>query len=166
MVCIEGGDWFVLKIPRCDTNGMDEYETTVTTERHAQAERTKKQRREEKATSWRGSDKDRARDDGALARGRTARGRERGWPVHMADYLSAQGSGFCARQTKESPHAPELPTPTQAVNLRFDIDGLAQGLEGAVRRGCVRTWRRPQAGLWGGDDDVYDYIGERLKLEG
>ena len=38
------------------------------------------------------------------------------------------------RQTKGSPHAPENPTPTPAVNLRVDIDclELAQGLEGKV----------------------------------
>ena len=51
---------------------------TVTSELHAQAESTKKQKRKEKAASWGGSDKDRARDDGAQARGRAARGRERG----------------------------------------------------------------------------------------
>ena len=80
----------------------------------------------------------------------------------MADYLSAQGSGLRPRQTKESPHAPEIATPTPAVNLRFDIDRLAQGLEAKgslsvgkdekkpeqfpLPRGCVRTWSRPQAG--------------------
>ena len=53
-----GNAW--LKIPRCDTNGVGEYEGTVTSERHAQAERAKKQEREEKATSWGGADKDRA----------------------------------------------------------------------------------------------------------
>ena len=37
-----------MEIPRCDTNGVGEYEVTVTSERHAQAERTKKQEREEK----------------------------------------------------------------------------------------------------------------------
>ena len=37
------------------------------------------------------------------------------------------------------PHAPEKLTPTPAVNLRVNIEGLAN-------RGCVRTWRRPQAG--------------------
>ena len=41
-----------MKRPRCDLNGVGEYEVTVTSERHAQAERTKKQKREEKATSW------------------------------------------------------------------------------------------------------------------
>ena len=64
----ERGDWFVLKIPRYDANGVGADEVTVTLERHAQAERTQKQKREEKATSWGGSDKDRARDDGAQAR--------------------------------------------------------------------------------------------------
>ena len=47
----------------------------------------------------------------------------------MADYLSAQGSGLRARQTKGSPHAPEIPTPTPAVNLRFNIEGLTKGHE-------------------------------------
>ena len=50
--------WFVLKIPRSDTNEVGEYEVTVTSELYAQAERTKKQKREEKATSGGGSDKD------------------------------------------------------------------------------------------------------------
>ena len=36
---------------------------TVTSERHTQAQRTKKQKGEENATSWGGSDKDRAQDD-------------------------------------------------------------------------------------------------------
>ena len=31
-----GGDWFVLKIPRCDTNGVGEYGVIVTSELHAQ----------------------------------------------------------------------------------------------------------------------------------
>ena len=60
----------------------------------------------------------------ALARG-TARPRAR-----AADDLSAQGSGLRARQTKGGSHAPEIPTPTPAVNLRFNIDGLTKGLEG------------------------------------
>ena len=34
-----------------------------------------------------------------------------------------------ARQTKGGTHAPEIPTPTPAVNLRFDIDGLTKGHE-------------------------------------
>ena len=46
------------KIPRSDTNKVDEFKATVTSELHAQAERTKKQKREEKATSSGGSDKD------------------------------------------------------------------------------------------------------------
>ena len=50
MVCI--------KIPRRDTNEVGEYEVTVTSELHAQAERTKKQKREDKAASSGGSDKD------------------------------------------------------------------------------------------------------------
>ena len=35
-----------------------------------------------------------------------------------------------ARQTKGGPHAPEIPTPTPAVNLRFNIEGLINGFEG------------------------------------
>ena len=35
-----------------------------------------------------------------------------------------------ARQTKGGTHAPEIPTPTPAVNLRFNIEGLTKGLEG------------------------------------
>ena len=46
--------------------------------------------------------------------------------ARAADDLSAQGSGLCARQAKGSSHAPEIPTPTQAVNLRFNIDGLTK----------------------------------------
>ena len=34
-----------------------------------------------------------------------------------------------ARQTKGGPHAPEIPTPTPAVNLRFNIEGLTNGYE-------------------------------------
>ena len=65
---------------RCDTHGGSETEVTVTSKLHAQAERTKKQKGEEKAKSWGGSDKDRARDDGAQSS--AARGREqRGWPT-------------------------------------------------------------------------------------
>ena len=37
-----------------------------------------------------------------------------------------------ARQTKGGPHAPEIPTPTPAVNLRFNIDGLTKGHEVVV----------------------------------
>ena len=49
----------------------------------------------------------------------------------LADDLSAQDSvSLRARQTKGSPHAPEDTTQTPPVNLRVDIDGLAQGLEG------------------------------------
>ena len=47
----------------------------------------------------------------------------------MADDLSAQGSGLRARQTKGSLHAPEELTTTPALNLRVNIDGLAEGLE-------------------------------------
>ena len=49
--------------------------------------------------------------------------------ARAADDLSAQGSGLCARQAKGSSHAPEIPTPTPAVNLRFNIDGLTKGRE-------------------------------------
>ena len=54
------GRWFVLKIPRGDTNGVGEDEVTLTSWLHAQAERTKEQKREEKATgtSGGGPDKD------------------------------------------------------------------------------------------------------------
>ena len=49
----------------------------------------------------------------------------------LADDLSAQDSvSLRARQTKGSPHAPEDTTQTPAVDLRVEIDGLAQGLEG------------------------------------
>ena len=44
---------------------MDEYEVTVSSELHAQAERTKKQEREEKAASSGGSDKSQNLSDGA-----------------------------------------------------------------------------------------------------
>ena len=54
--------------------------------------------------------------------------------ARAADDLSAQGSSLCTRQAKGSSHAPEIPTPTPAINLRFHIDGLAKGLEG-VREG-------------------------------
>ena len=64
---------------------------TVTSERQAQAERTKKQKREEKATSWGGSDKDRARDDGAQARGRAARGREQVAYYFIGERLKLEG---------------------------------------------------------------------------
>ena len=49
--------------------------------------------------------------------------------ARAADDLSAQGSGLCARQAKGSSHAPEIPTPTPTVNLRFNIDGLTNGRE-------------------------------------
>ena len=48
---------------------------------------------------------------------------------HHHHDLSAQGSGLCARQAKGSSHAPEIPTPTPAINLRFNIDGLTKGRE-------------------------------------
>ena len=34
-----------------------------------------------------------------------------------------------ARQAKGGSHATEIPTPTPAVNLRFNIDGLTKGRE-------------------------------------
>ena len=49
--------------------------------------------------------------------------------ARAADDLSAQGSGLCARQAQGSLHAPEIPTPTPAINLRFNIDGLTKGRE-------------------------------------
>ena len=49
--------------------------------------------------------------------------------ARAADDLSAQGSGLCARQAKGSSHAPEIPTPTPTVNLRFNIEGLTKGRE-------------------------------------
>ena len=39
---------FVLRVPRSDTNEVGEYEVSVTAELHGQAERTKKEKREEK----------------------------------------------------------------------------------------------------------------------
>ena len=70
----------------------------------------------------------------------------------MAD-LGAHSSGLRARQTKGSPHAPENPTPTPVVNLRVDIDGIAQGLEGKASLPVLPTstkssrssslWMRP-----------------------
>ena len=38
--------------------------------------------------------------------------------------LSAQGSGLCARQAKGSSHAPEIPTPTPAVDLTLMRDDV------------------------------------------
>ena len=49
--------------------------------------------------------------------------------ARAADDLSAQGSGLRARQAKGGSHAPEIPTPTPAINLRFNIDGLTKGRE-------------------------------------
>ena len=48
-----------------ETQTKGEIEVTVTSELHAQAERTKKQKREEKAASKGGSDKGREPEDGA-----------------------------------------------------------------------------------------------------
>ena len=94
---------------------------TVTTEQQAKAESKeieKKQKREEKDASFGGAVRDSVPEDssGAGARG-SARPRAR-----AADDLSAQGSGLRARQTKGGSHAPEIPTPTPAVNLRFNVD--------------------------------------------
>ena len=57
MVCV--------KVPRSDTNEVGEYGVTVTSELHAQAERTKKQKREEKVASSGGADTDPEPEDGA-----------------------------------------------------------------------------------------------------
>ena len=45
--CLSRERWFALKIPRCDTNGVGEYEVTVTSERRTQAEeqRNRKEKR-------------------------------------------------------------------------------------------------------------------------
>ena len=48
--------WFVIKIQRSDTNEVGEYEVTVTSKLHAQAERTKKQNREEEPASSGGAE--------------------------------------------------------------------------------------------------------------
>ena len=48
--------------------------------------------------------------------------------ARAADDLSGQGSGLRARQAKGGSHAPEIPTPTPAVNLRFDIDACKLAL--------------------------------------
>ena len=45
-----------IKIPRSSTNEVGEYEMIVTSELHAQAERAKTQKREEKAASSGGGD--------------------------------------------------------------------------------------------------------------
>ena len=68
-----------LKIPQIDTNEVGEYEVTVTSKLHAQAERTKKQKREDKAASSGDSDKDPDSEDGAQARGRAARDEKNGF---------------------------------------------------------------------------------------
>ena len=67
MVCTkEGVRWFVLQMPRSDTTEVGEYKVTVTTsELHAQAERTKNQKREERGASSGGLDKDAEPEDGA-----------------------------------------------------------------------------------------------------
>ena len=72
-------------------------------------------RREEKVTSGGGSGRDRARDDGAYARGRTARGRERGWPttsVHrVAAYAHARKPHSDASRKLQSRHRRPRPGP-------------------------------------------------------
>ena len=49
------------------------------------------------------------------------------------DELSGGGArhseALRARQANGGSHAPEIPTPTPAVNLRFNIDGLTKGRE-------------------------------------
>ena len=63
----------VLNRPRRDTNGGSETEVTVTSKRHAQAERAKRSKREEKAACIGGAVRDPVpedvlRDGGALPR--------------------------------------------------------------------------------------------------
>ena len=53
-----------MKRRRSDTNEVGEYEVSVTAELHTPAERTKKQKREDKAASSGGSDKNPEPDDG------------------------------------------------------------------------------------------------------
>ena len=54
-----------MKMLRGDTNGVGENEVPLTSGLHAQAERTNKQKREEKAAYKGGSDKDPEPEDGA-----------------------------------------------------------------------------------------------------
>ena len=102
MVCI--------KLPQSDTNKVGDYggglvRIKKTAKRHkrgrpirsdrnfrahAQAERTKKQKREEKAACKGGSDKDPEPEDSASLQVHQAR-------APLADDLSAQGSGLRAR---------------------------------------------------------------------
>ena len=53
-------------------------------------------------------------------------------------------------KTKGSPHAAEELTPTPAVNLRVDIDGIAQGLEGKASLPVLptRTKSSRSSSLW------------------
>ena len=59
-----------------------------------------------------------------------------------------------ARQTKGGPHAPENPTPTPAVNLRVNIEGLAKASKKRVVFLSARMkgsrssspWMRPRGG--------------------
>ena len=71
--------------------------------------------------------------------------------ARAADDLSAEGSGLRARQTKGvsqgGPHAPEIPTPTPAINLRFNIDGLTKGRE-RVGGLLVRLKRSRSSSPW------------------
>ena len=55
---------------------------------------------------------------------------EGGTVLHYRTSQKCRYLFFFARQAKGSSHAPEIPTPTPAVNLRFNIDGLTKGLEG------------------------------------
>ena len=61
--------YYYIKIPRSDTNKVGEFEVTssvtVTPELDAQGERTRKQKREEKAACSEGPDKDPEPEDGA-----------------------------------------------------------------------------------------------------
>ena len=86
----------------------------------------KRQKREEKAASSGGAVRGSVPKTSSVAGARgIARPRAR-----AADDLSAQGSDLCARQAKGSSQAPEIPTPTPAINLRFNIDGHTKGREG------------------------------------
>ena len=63
---------FVLKRPRRDINGGGETEVTVTSKRHAQTARAKKEKREEKSASNGGAVRDPGPEDGAQERERAA----------------------------------------------------------------------------------------------
>ena len=115
---IQGEWWVLLKIPRGDINGVGEDEVTVTSGLHAQAERTKKQKREEKAASSGGAGRDPGPEDGAQARGRAAaRGRERGRRGFWAPFL---------RQTC-------LWSPTSAICVQSFDDSLNSAIRTTYR---------------------------------